>query len=444
MYRMTLKGLLMPQQTYSLTGGTESNISNLLIRNLSEALLLPFGGIEAMNRRITALTTYRLAKQRYIDAGIAEDKLNDPDSLEYAQLMQDIEYVVNNSQGDYANINRPKIFRGDIAQYIMQYKMFPLITMHMIYNLPAKQQLAVLAVLFFLGGLKGEPFADDFADIYDTLLQKMGFKHDSVELQLVQALEEIMPGSSRWVMHGWIDSIAFGGTLSSRISMGDILPLTGILRPEADIGRELMNAIGPAFSGNVDALEFAFTAASGTAQILGLRERTMTWGDFIRAIPQAQLRGIGEGALMASTGEITDPRGRLTSDEVTFMSIAMRMLGFYPLEATRANNAVRLDRMHTGYMRNIRARYILSYANAYRRNDQDMMDRILRYVQDWNDRARETGQDDMLIRNFRQAATRAGRAASQTTIERTSDSAPNYSLIDELAEITLADTEADD
>lgn len=441
LYKETLEGLLMPQQTYSMTGGTESNITNLAARNTAEALLAPFAAIEAMNRRVSALTTYRLAKARYIKSGVPAEKLNDVNSPEYKQLIEDIERVVYASQGDYANVNRPKAFRGDLAQYVLMYKMFPLMTTLMLYNLPKPQQAAFLGVLFLLGGLHGEPFAEDFMDLYDTLLQKLGFRHDSVELQLTRKLEEIMPGSSGWVMNGFIDNDAFGGTISSRISMGDILPMTGAFREGADLGREIENTFGPAYAANVDALEYAFILADFAMQVAGIKDRTTNWRELIRKFPLAGPRGVGEGALMLADGEITDPRGRLVSDEVTPMAAFSRALGFYPLEATRANNAVRLDRMHIGYMRNIRARYILAYAQAYRMGNQEEMDRVVQMVQDWNDAAREANDDSMLIRNFRSAAVRAGRAASSTTIERTSEGAPTYSLIDELAEIVNADTE---
>lgn len=443
-YQETLDGLLMPQQTYSLTGGTESNISNLFLRNLSEALLGPFSAFEAANRRVSALATYRLAKKRYIAAGVDPAKLNDPKSEEYKQLVRDVQTVVWQSQGDYANINRPKAFRGDLAQYVFMYKMFPLMTTLMLYNLPTKQQLAFLGVLFLLGGLKGEPFADDLMDIYDTLLQKLGFTHDSVELELIQTLEKIMPGSSPWIMYGGIDALAFGGTMSTRISMGDNIPLTGAFREGADLGREIIQAFGPAAAANAAFLEEAFMLADFALQQAGFKPQTTTLADIVRKIPQSQLRGIGEAIMMGATGEITDPNGRLTSDEVTVLSMMSRALGFYPLESTRANTAVRLDRMHTGYMRAVRARFILAYANAYRADDETTMDRINQSVQDWNEAAEATGQEDMMIRNFRSAAIRAGRAASQTTIERTSEGAPDYSLIDELATIMNADEESED
>lgn len=449
LYQETLNGVLMPQQTYSLTGGTESNITNLLTRNLMTMLLGPFSAVEAATRRVSFLTAYRLMKARYIAAGTSEEALNDPTSPEYKKLMEEIERVVFDTQGDYSNVNRPRSFRGDWAQYILQYKMFPLNTVMLIKNLPNKEKAMILGVIFLLSGLKGEPFADDFADIYDTLLQGLGFKHDSVELQLTQTLEKIMPGSSNWIMHGGIDSfIPIGATISSRLSMGDILPLTGILRPEADVGRELTNALGPAFAANWAAVEYAGTLADFMLQTVGAKPRTTSWENMLveaaRQFPQGQIRAFTEAGMMAGSGQIVDSQGRLISDNVNPINIFSRALAFYPLEASKANNAVRLDRMHTGYMRAIRARFILAYANAYRAGNRDEMDRINDAVNDWNDAVEQTGQMDMHINNFRTAAVRAGRAASSTTVERTSQGAPDYSLIDELAGIINADTESDD
>lgn len=444
LYAQTLDGLLSPQQTYSMTGGTESSIPILWMRNLAELFMLPFAKIEAAVRRVAALMIYRLAKARRMRAGATESELLDPTSQAYKALKLDVQRPIFQSQGDYANINRSKILRGDIGQYFGMFKMFPIMTVAMLYNLPVKQQLAFLAILFLLGGLKGEPFADDFMDVYDTVLQKLGFQHDSVELQLVQMLEDIQPGLSTFVMNGFIDSAAFGGTMSTRISMGDIIPGTGMFRADADMYRELTGALGPAFGSNVAALEWAWLVTDFTMQTVGLKNRTNNWEDLVRTMPQAQIRALGEAGLMIRDGQIVDSRGRLVSDDVAPMAIFMRALGFYPIEATRANTAVRLDRMHLGYMRATRARYVLSYAAAFRDGDEQRMDRIADDVRRWNEAAEQTGQEDMMITNFRSAGRRAGQAASRTTVERASESAPDYSVIDEVAAALNADDESGD
>lgn len=448
-YVETLNGVLTPQQTYSLTGGTESNITNLLWRNLTTMFLGPFSAFEASTRRVSFLAAYRLMKARYIAAGVSETALDDPKSAEYKKLMEDIERVVFDTQGDYSNINRPRSFRGDWMQYLLQYKMFPLNTVLLIKNLPRKEQAMMLGIIFLLSGLKGEPFADDFADIYDTLLQKLGFRHDSIELELTNTLEGIMPGLSKWIMHGTVDTLfPIGATISSRLAMNDIIPLTGILRPEADIGRELTAALGPAYAANMAAIEWAGTLADFALQASGAKPRTTSWENMFveafRQLPQGQVRALTEAAMMWHSGEIVDSQGRLTSDEVNALNIFSRALAFYPLEASKANTAVRLDRMHTGYMRAIRQRFILAYAMAYKNDNREEMERISDVVQDWNDAVEQTGQEDMEIRNFRSAGIRAGRAARQTAVQRTSNAAPDYSDIDRLAEILNADTEADD
>jgi hypothetical protein len=448
LYEQTLDGLLMPQQTYSLTGNTEGNIQNVAVRMLFDLFMAPFSLLEAMGRRATALVIFRLSKDRTVAARTAADffkthKLTYMPEPDF-DVLEAVERTVNFTQGDYTNINRARGMRGDYAQYFFMYKMFPIMTQTMIYNLPTKQQAIVLGVLFLLGGLKGEPFADDFMDIYDTILQKLGVRHNSLELQLVQALEDVMPGLSKYVMYGGIDAFAFGGTLSTRISMGDVIPLTGAFREGADLGREIQAAFGPAFSANVAALDWAGSVADMSMQSLGMKPRTGSWETVFRNIPQSQIRGWADAASMGIRGQILDPDGRTVSDEVTAGAIFMRALGFYPLEATRANTAVRLDRMHRGYMQAVRARFILGYATAYRDGDEARMESIADSVRRWNEAAEAGGQDDMLIRNFRQSAIRAGQAAGQTTIGRTSEGAPNYSVIDEIAEAMLADEEVED
>ena len=57
--------------------------------------------------------------------------------------------AVNTSQGEYSMFNRPEISRGNLFSYLMVYKQFMIISVELMSNMPRKQKLAFLGMLFF-------------------------------------------------------------------------------------------------------------------------------------------------------------------------------------------------------------------------------------------------------------------------------------------------------
>ena len=76
-------------------------------------------------------------------------------------------------------------------------------------------------MLLLASGLKGMPFADDLADLIDTLLQFFGIKKASVEQYLVETIGEFAPDMpfdinlTNIAMRGVLDQI-MAGTFSTR------------------------------------------------------------------------------------------------------------------------------------------------------------------------------------------------------------------------------------
>ena len=69
--------------------------------------------------------------------------------------------IVNQSQGNYNQYNRPAWARGDFFQYMYIYKTFPIITVQMLRNMSPGGRLGFLAILFLAAGLKGLPIGED-------------------------------------------------------------------------------------------------------------------------------------------------------------------------------------------------------------------------------------------------------------------------------------------
>lgn len=435
LFAETKEGILQASQNTFMSGGTEANLP-ILARNYYDRYMWIFTESEKALRRAVALATYRMQKARMLARGVPEADFKDTTSLAYAEIKSVVDRVVWRTQFDYSKPNRPPWMRGPVGSAIGMFKMFSVSMVELIYHLPTQQQIALLGVLFILGGLKGEPFAEDIMDLYDMLMQKLGFAHDSVELQIAQWADSVLPGSAPWLLRGVADRVFLGGTASTRASMGDLIPLTGIGRINADVGRELIGGAGPVASWTTSALDWSLLVTNYTLAAVGLRDQTIGTRQVLGNIPFAGPRGLFDAYFMAADGTIVNSQGRLISEDVDGFSIFMRALAFYPEVATRANDTTRLSRYHDGMISALRARYVLAYANADLRGDEATKARLRTEVQEWNARHRE----DMQITNFARAARQAADAARQSAVERKADADPTGTgITDEVMRILATD-----
>jgi hypothetical protein len=95
--------------------------------------------------------------------------------------------------------------------------------------------------------------------------------------------------------------------------------------------------------------------------------------------------------------------------------IASRMLGFYPSEAVRQNDVVRVSTRLGNYRRDIAGHFYSKYVVAKMSKDRDAVNSVLQRVDAWNERAKGT---DLELANFRQSAERAYKAATMTAAQR--------------------------
>ena len=412
----TIRGELKASQMQALLGTTRSKITGRLANKAIELWMSVFSYTEALNRRVSAMVAYRLYSERAIDAGFSEDDLLDYNSDLYNEIAEEARRTVRHTQGNYALWNRPAVMRGNVLTHVLMYKMFVVNTLEMIGQLPTRQQVQMLALLVLMAGLKGLPFADDLMDLIDIIAQKLGIRMGSIEAELTRGIDQILPGASPLVMRGIIDS-ASGGTFSTRLGLGDIIPFTGMMREGADIGRELEGGFGPIYSAAKGAFDYAGFVADLGLQTVGLKDQTSDPADLIRRNPFAGVRTL-ESILYAQDGQITDRQGRVVSNDVNAQIVAARALGFYPSAATQANDIVRLSRYVDDYAKRIRSTYVTAWANARRANNTQRMRRIEQDVREWNRRAEAAGDDEFVITNFRDAAQRSYEERNRETTER--------------------------
>ena len=424
LWRETSRGVLDAALVNSLVGTARGNFfKNGTATEASKSYMFVFAYTEQFNRRVTALASYRLEKRRRMasDPTLQEsDFLLDDDNQETVPATKDelqaveakVIEMVNKSQGDYAMYNRPKLARGDWAQYIYMYKQFTVIAVQLARNLSPKARTYYLTALIAAAGLKGLPFAEDLMDVIDTLIQKFGSLFGikaaiPTELALAKVFDDIMPGSSQFFLRGLPDNLFFGGTISTRIGLGDLIPGSGMFLEGASIPQELKNIAGPIYS--------AFAGGVVTAyDTMLLPTKADIKGEAIRiaqASPIALMRNIGDSAMYSQTGAIVNARGYTVTKDLGEFTIVSRLMGFYPSEATRSNDAIRITKRLVDNQKAIVTGYRSQYVNAYLRKDRSAMRDILESVRIHNKAYKNT---PFFIDDFKGKVKRATKSASES------------------------------
>jgi len=409
----TANGTLQASQTNALLATARGNPNHPAVDKALDAWMGMFSYTEQFNRRVTALAAYRLELERAKAAGMTDANARS------SAISMAVE-AVNTAQGDYARYNRPKLARGDILQYLFMYKQFVVITIELISGMSNPGRLAMMSMLLLMSGLKGIPFAEDFADLVDTLAQKFGFKMASVEAATMKLADSILPGSSPFVLRGFLDRTT-GMSISPRVGMGDILPLTGMFKGGADMAREMENFFGPIAGAMAGLASSAADVASIGATVVGLSNSSKDIMSVFRDSPVAFMRAVGDTWAYANDGMVTNAQGKVITKDVAMSTYVTRLLGFYPAEATAQNDIVRLSKAMSGYMNDTRAKYTEDYVKASVSKDRERMNEITASVRSWNEAARGTGLE---IPNFTAGATRAALAAAQPTAARFLKTAP--------------------
>ena len=231
----TASGVLQAAQFNALVGSARGGRTSNRMNGAIKAWMSMFSYTEQLNRRATFLAAYRLERERVLAennlGGLANLEANLPDEAAFVkqQAMTFATKAVNTSQGEYAMYNRPEMARGNIAQYIFMYKQFPIISVQLMKGLPRSGRLYMLGLLFLMSGMKGLPFAEDIFDLVETLAQKFGIKMSTVEVEASRLVDAFIPGYSVFVMRGFLDD-ALGATVSTRLSFGDLIPMTGFFK----------------------------------------------------------------------------------------------------------------------------------------------------------------------------------------------------------------------
>jgi hypothetical protein len=269
----------------------------------------------------------------------------------------------------------------------------------------------MLLALWIISGLKGLPFAEDIADLWDTLAQKLGFKNLPIEFRVRKELAGLIgEDAARYVMSGFLEA-ATGASWSPRIGVGDMIPGTGMFKAGADIGREYEGLLGP--------------VAGFSRGVAGYINRTAMTGDLVtadalRELPISGVKNIVDSFRYYRDGTIRDKRGYIIAPEVTPADIIMRAMGFYPTAASYQYELTRLVRQTAEYSKQVKAAYVHMAVDARLRGDTEEYAKVMADVDAWN----EGAPPELQIRGLGASINRAAREAQRPLVERTLRGAP--------------------
>ncbi len=427
-------GELAASQSQALMGATRGR--NPTVQKLMDGWMSVFNYTEQLTRRTTALATFRLEYQRQL-ALFGANPTAEQKSAASSRATKFAEAAVGYTQGRYGMMDRPELGRTGLLQYPFQYKQFVINTIELLANMDTRGRVQYLTMMLILAGVSGLPFAEDIGDLLDTLLSFFGIPRANVEKEMLMFYDSVIPGSAEWINKGILDQL-IGVSVSSRIGMGNIVPLTSVGVPGTDITREFMDFTGPVVGLLAGTTSFVDGILSMPLEAAGIKAGETSLRDVFRNSPVTALRSVGDAWAYLDTGAIVSADGRMVADNVSGFTIFMRLFGFYPAEASKQNNMVRLGKQSDAYRNDIAAKFRLDYIRAGMSNgmkgNREAMARVIDEVERWNKSAKGTGLE---INNFVKNARNALKDAKMSTAERflKATSKANRPVMEELADV---------
>lgn len=415
------EGRMIPAQSNALVSTSRGRTTRGAFSKAIDLWMGPFNLTEQASRRAFGLASFRLeyARQR---EGI--DPTLEPNSPEFVQAEQAaydraVDFAgraMDTALGDYSVLNRPAFFRAGLPGILYMYKVFPTTSIQMFNNLSFNGKMGMLAALWVLGGVAAFPFAEDFEDLFDTLLQKADVGEGSVRAWAAKRLEDISPGLSPLVLKGALGNV-LPGDIAGRVSLS-VIPGTEALLAGSNVTRALEEIAGPMPSALLGSMQFAADLVRAPFSETVTMERVM------REAPVTGLRMAADAYAYAQSGAIIDRRGYIVADDVSTGELLFRLAGFYPRRAAESFGNVRIINRMANYRREAAMAYRQEWVTARIRNDRERMREIEDAVRDWNSYHRG---GPLVIDNFRDSARRAYREATRPAAERALRSVPQAS-----------------
>lgn len=372
------------------------------VSRLSVAWGKLFGAAEQVNRRVTFIAAYRLAKEQGM-----------PDPAAFARR------AVTETQFVYSKASKMQWGRGAVGGTLMTFKTYSvayLELMHRLWNQgePGSQErkdgrkaaMLMIATLMLMSGVGGLPFGEDAEDLIDGAAQLMGYNF-SAQKAKQQFLDDVFgQGLAGFIEKGVTGLPGMPLDVSGRLGMGNLIPGTGLLQERTDHTRDVLEIAGPAG-------DMASRFVSGGRKILG--------GDIgagLLEMSPTAVRNAAKGVDMAATGMYRDTKGYKVL-ETSHLEAAMKAIGFQPASVAQVQEANWLNQRAKAFY-SLRAQEIRAqWAAGIFERDQGKVAAARQQIADWN--ARNPDQP-MIIRV--PDIMRRVREMSKSKDQRIADTAP--------------------
>lgn len=378
-------GTVSPQEVHQLmaqasgTGGlragdgTRSGDARALASNSLARLSLAwgklFGSAEEVNRRMTFIAAYRIAK---------EDGAADPEA--FARL------AVQETQFIYSKASKMRWGRGAVGGTLMTFKTYSIAYLELMHRLwnqgeagsqarkdGRKAALLMLATLLLLSGAGGLPFAEDAEDLIDGMAQLAGYNF-STQKAKEQFLHDVFGDDiARFIDKGITGLPGAPLDVSGRLGMGNLIPGTGLLQQRDDHSRDVLEIAGPAGDLVKRMISGAHKVASGEV------------GGGLLEMSPAAVRNLAKGADMAATGMYRDDKGYKVLETST-LEAALKAIGFQPQSVASIQEANWLGQRSKAFY-SMRAQEIRAlWAQGVFEKDPSKVQEARDAVADWNAR----------------------------------------------------------
>lgn len=377
------------------TGDALASAGNALTR-LSLAWGKVFGAAEQVNRRMTYIAAFRIAKAQ---------KMANPAAFAKKAVIE--------TQFTYSKANKMKWGRGAVGATVMTFKTYSVAYLELLGRMWSqggpegkKAVLLALGMLMLMGGAGGLPFAEDAEDLVDGLAQLAGYNFNSKKAKQ-ELLESVFgQAGAGFVERGITGLPGMPLDVSGRLGMGNLLPGTGIFKEKTDYTRDVLEVVGPVG-------DLAKRAASGARSILA--------GDVgagLLQIAPAAVRNAAKGADMAATGMYRDDKGYKVLD-TSPAEAAMKAIGFQPASVAKVQEANFINQQAKNFY-NMKAQEIRAkWARGIFEKDQGIVAEARADLEEWN---RKNPEQRIVV--SMPAVLKRVREMSKTKDQRIADTAP--------------------
>ena len=321
----------------------------------------PFAWAEQFNRRSTFIAAYRIARANGHD-----------NPAEFARL------AVQESQFMYSKANKMRFARGAIGGTLMTFKTYSVSYLELLHRMwtqggPEGKRATVLALgmLMLMGGAGGLPFVEDVEDVVNALAAKMGYSFNTKQARKAFLTSLVGAWGADFIENGVSGLPGAPIDVSGRLGMGNLIPGTGLMGPNEDKSRDILEMVGPAG-------DFVQRVFAGAGMALGGNLA----GAAMEVSPTA-VRNVAKGVEMGVTGLYTNKDGYKILDTTLPEAIA-KGIGFQPKSVADVQETnvfmARARSFYTQTSAEIRAQWARGIAEG----DQSAIDAARERMLDWN------------------------------------------------------------